>query len=79
MKPNASKELEGLYSKISANENLVRKRINSIAKNITENNWGPETTITIRNDRLVVALFPEHKEKFLELCMMNRQLGKHYI
>lgn len=63
MKPNASKELEGLYSKISANENLVRKRINSIAKNITENNWGPETTITIRNDRLVVALFPEHKRK----------------
>lgn len=63
MKPNASKDLESLYSKITSNENLVRKRINSIAKNITENNWGPETTITIRNDRLVVAVFPEHKKK----------------
>jgi DNA mismatch repair protein MutS2 len=63
MKPSASKELQQIIQHIAEQEGLVRKRIQSIFKNVQENNWGPEGGMTIRDGRLVIALYAEHKRK----------------
>lgn len=63
IRSNASRELQTISQRLAELETQVRKKLQALLKTIQQEGWGPETGITMRNDRLVVALFAEHKKK----------------
>ncbi len=78
IKPTASKDLYEMIQHIQSEEQLVRKKINAVAKKIIENGWGPDNTVTIRNDRLVLAVFSEHKRKINGLIHDESATGQTF-
>ncbi|MBI3234438.1 MAG: Smr/MutS family protein, partial [Bacteroidetes bacterium] len=78
IKSNASKDLFEIIQHIQSEEQGVRKKIQSIAKKIIENGWGPENSVTIRNDRLVLSVFAEHKRKVAGLVHDESATGQTF-
>lgn len=63
LRPTASPMLYDVLFSIQKEENRARKSIHQIIKKIHLEGWGPEMGISVRNERLVVAVFSEHKKK----------------
>ncbi len=63
VKPSASKELMEISRKLDEYRQQVRRKVISVAKQIAENGWGPESAPSLRDGRLTVALHAEHKRK----------------
>ncbi len=78
MKPTASKDLYDIIQHIQSEEQVVRKKINAVAKKIIENSWGPDNAVTIRNDRLVLAVYAEHKRKISGLVHDESATGQTF-
>lgn len=78
IKSNASSELYTISKRIQTEEQKVRKQIQSIAKKVIENGWGPENAVTIRNDRQVLAIFSEHKRKITGLVHDESATGQTF-
>lgn len=78
VKPNASSELYAITKSIQTEEQKVRKQIQSLAKKVVENGWGPENAVTIRNDRQVLAIYSEHKRKISGLVHDESATGQTF-
>jgi DNA mismatch repair protein MutS2 len=62
-KKNASRKLAGLLDEIEANKREAYSIIQRIYSNASGKKWTAETEITVKEGRLVIPIFAEHKRK----------------
>jgi DNA mismatch repair protein MutS2 len=62
-KRNASKKLNILLDEIDANEKEAYSIIKNIYNQASKKNWTAETEVTVKDGRLVIPIFAEHKRK----------------
>lgn len=63
IRANASKELQEITSAIAKGEQEVRRRMDSIFKAATANNWVGDGSLTIRDGRMCIPILAENKRK----------------
>jgi len=63
IKDNATKELTTIRNHIVQKLEQLRKRLESILKEVSDKEWSQEDIITTRDGRMVIPVKTEHKKK----------------
>jgi DNA mismatch repair protein MutS2 len=62
-KNNASKKLHDVLEGMKAAESEVHSVVQELYRKASNNKWTPDTEVTVKNGRLVIPVFAEHKRK----------------
>ncbi|RIV20589.1 endonuclease MutS2 [Fibrisoma montanum] len=77
VRDSASPELARIRRQIIAEQNNLRKRLDSILKQARQNGWIPDDlSLTVRGGRLVIPIAAEHKRKIKGFVHDESQTGQ---
>lgn len=77
LKDNASAELQNIRRKLNAEENDLRKKLESILRHARSNGWiTDDFSLTVRNGRMVIPIAAEHKRKLKGFIHDESDTGK---
>jgi DNA mismatch repair protein MutS2 len=77
LKDSASPELQAIRRQLIAEENSLRKKLETLLKMAKSQGWiGDDTSLTIRNGRMVIPLLAEHKRKIRGFVHDESDTGK---
>ncbi|MFT4031808.1 MAG: Smr/MutS family protein [Siphonobacter sp.] len=77
LRDNASAELQHIRRELIAEQNRLRRTLDSMLRTAQQNGWVPEgATMTVRNGRMVIPLIAEHKRKIRGFVQDESDSGK---